>query len=319
MKMKRGLVFTLCAMAVAASATIAQAQTIDLSLNLRYTDPADPSEGGVWYLTGKTSGGATNLGIASVSAWINNINPTIFHGSAAAAGNGYPAVTQATIKNIGDADNGNNPFGGVFGTATNVLYGQDTTTVAGIQGGVGTGGASAGNVAVDPLRNTAFNNYAVLLSGTFGATRPAFAPLSGNTVTGGSVLASTTVANTPSIAATIAAANLKVRGDSLASLGLNTPANAGLIAGDANRSGQVTSDDFDLLAFNFGKPNANTWGQGDFNDSGTVTSDDFDVLAFNFGKPAPPAPALAGVPEPSSFALIALCSCGLYSAARKRS
>ncbi len=313
--MKRGLVLSLCAMAVAASATIAQAQTIDLSLNLRYTDPADPTEGGVWYLTGKTSGGATNLGIAGVSAWLNNVDPTIFHGSAVAAGNGYPAVTQATIKNIGHEGNGN-PFGGIIGTATNVVYGQDTTAVASIEGGIGLG-SGAGNVAVDPLRNPDFNNYAVLLSGTFGATLPSFAPSTGGTITGGNVLASTTQPNVGAIGATTV--TTRVRGDSLASLGLNTPANAGLRAGDANRDGLVTSDDFDLLAFNFGSATANTWGQGDFNDSGSVNGDDFDLLAFNFGQPAPPAPALASVPEPSSFALIALSACGLYSVARKRS
>jgi hypothetical protein len=310
-------------MAVAASATIAKAQTIDLSLNLRYTDPFDPSEGGRWYLTGKTSGGATNLGIASVSAWLTGINDTIFHGSAVAAGGGYPAdATQATLKNIGDADNGNSPFGGVFGTATNVLYGQDLTTVAGIAGGVGLGAAgSPGLVATDPLRNAAFNNYAVLLSGTFGATRPAFAPTTPDTTTGGSVLTSTTVANTPSIAATIAAANLKVRGDSEVSKGLNTPATAGLFQGDANRDGSVTGADFNILAFNFGDtPPAGGfgWDQGDFNDDGTVTGADFNALAFRFGDPSPPAPALAGVPEPASVSLIAMGAFGILGAVRRR-
>ena len=173
--MKRGLVFTLCALAVAATATVGKAQTIDLSLNLRYTDPADPSEGGSWYLTAKTSGGATNLGIAGVSAYLTgSIGTTVFHGSGVAAGNGYPVVTQDTIKNIGNPNAGNNPYNGVFGGATNVLYGQDTSLAGGIVGGVGLG-SGPGNVATDPLKNTAFDNYAVLLSGTFtGATRPGF-------------------------------------------------------------------------------------------------------------------------------------------------
>ena len=51
--MKRGLVFTLCALAVAAAASVGQAQNDrPTRLNLRYNDPADPTEGGVWYLVG---------------------------------------------------------------------------------------------------------------------------------------------------------------------------------------------------------------------------------------------------------------------------
>ncbi len=50
MKMKRSVTLSLFAVALTAlCATTAQA-VVDVQLNLRYTDPADPSEGGSWDL-----------------------------------------------------------------------------------------------------------------------------------------------------------------------------------------------------------------------------------------------------------------------------
>jgi hypothetical protein len=311
MNMKRGLVFTLCALAAAASATVGRAQTIDLSLNLRYTDPADPSEGGQWYLTARTTGGTGNLGIAGVSAFLTgNIGTSVFHGSGVAAGNGYPVVAQADIKNIGNPNNSNNPYNGVFSGATNVLYGQDTSVAAGIVGGVGTG-TGAGNVASDPLKNASYNNYAVLLSGSFtGATRPGFSTAAATT-TQGNILTSLT----PNTAATAATITTHVRGDSLLSLGLNTPAGAGLRPADSNRDFAVNGLDLAILAANFNGTNR-TWDQADSNDDGNVNGLDLALLAANFNGTSP-SPAVGAVPEPSSLALFALAG-GLVAAARRR-
>jgi hypothetical protein len=54
--------------------------------------------------------------------------------------------------------------------------------------------------------------------------------------------------------------------------------------GDANLSGNVNSDDFNLLATNFGL-SGKRWSQGNFNfdPAGLVNSDDFNLLATNFG------------------------------------
>jgi hypothetical protein len=323
MNMKRGLVFTLCALAAVATATVGRAQTIDLSLNLRYNDPFDPSEGGVWYLTGKTG---TAAGIAGVSAYLSNINAVAFHGSSVAlpagqnaAHGAYPVVGQATINNL---SSGANPYNGPVGGAHNVVYGQDIAVGAPtpIIGGIGTGGASAGNVASDPLKNAAFNNYAVLLSGTFGGTRPAFAALSGGTITDGNVLTNTTP-GTAAIDAAIAAGNLKVRGDSLGSLNLNAAPGQGLRQGDINRNGVVNADDFNLLALNFGQPTGNAWDRGDLNDSGTVNADDFNLLALNFGQSGTPpavAAAVSSVPEPAGLTLLCMSSLGLFGLARRK-
>jgi hypothetical protein len=56
------------------------------------------------------------------------------------------------------------------------------------------------------------------------------------------------------------------------------------INGDANRDRQVNSDDFNILATNFGHLGKN-FSQGNFNydAGGAVTSDDFNILATNFG------------------------------------
>ena len=314
--MKRGLVFTLCALAAVASAAVGRAQTIDLSLNLRYNDPADPTEGGVWYLTANTTGGATNAGIAGVSAYLTNINPVAFHGSGVtlAAGQNplhgaYPVVGQATINNL---TAGANPYNGAVSGAHNVVYGQDISTgppaPPAIIGNIGKGVGTAGNVPTDPLKNATYNNYAVLLSGTFAGTRPAFAALSGGTITDGNVLAST-VAGTAAIDAAIAAGNLKVRGDSLGSLNLNAAPGQGLRGGDANRDGVVNQFDFSLLSANFNQANT-TWDQGNFNDAGGTDQFDFSILSANFNQAGTP-PAISAVPEPAGLALLGMGLLGL--------
>lgn len=50
------------------------------------------------------------------------------------------------------------------------------------------------------------------------------------------------------------------------------------LAGDANRDGQVTFEDYLILALNFDNRNA-AWGDGDFNGDGLVLFDDFLILA----------------------------------------
>jgi hypothetical protein len=321
MNMKRGLVFTLCALAVAASGSVAHAQLgatdIALSLNLRYTDPADPSEGGTWYLVAKT--GSAD-GIAGVSAFIQNINTAgMLLGNGGVAANGYAAVSSTDIGSI-VATAPNSPYNGTFSGFVNVVYGQNTAVVenGSIKLDVGNGGAP-GLIAVDPLRNTTWNNAALLASGTFGATRPVFGT-AGTTITAGNVLpvgaTATPPQNTALAATNMSGANLVVRGDSLATLGLNANPAAGLRAGDINRDGTTDFGDFLVLQANYNQT-PRGWDTGDVNDDNVADFGDFLVIQANYNQTVP-AP-ISAVPEPASLAIAGLSAvCGLAVARRRR-
>jgi len=78
----------------------------------------------------------------------------------------------------------------------------------------------------------------------------------------------------------------------LGAAGVVTPAGAHLgedhvfefsfLNGDANSDARVDSDDFNILANNFGRSGTN-FAAGDFTFDGTTDSDDFDILAGRFG------------------------------------
>jgi hypothetical protein len=308
MKMKRGLILTLCAVALGAFAQTAMAQlpTIDVSLNLRYNDPANPAEGGKFYVVAQSNATTGPGGLAGLSVNISNIDSASAVFGVAASENGYAATTRAQINDT-LAPAGNSPYKLTSGGFVNLVYGQDVTQA--LITNIGKGASTPGNIATDPLRNTAvWNNSTLLFSGSFGATRPAFG--TGND------------ANVFNTATTTSQATVltSVRGDSVASLGLNTPATQGLRIGDRNRDGAVnlSTDILPALA-NIGKP-AQGWDQGDFNNSGTVnvSADILPALA-QIGLPAlPPAtPAVAAVPEPTTvgLALVGMTALGIF---RKR-
>jgi MYXO-CTERM domain-containing protein len=322
MNMKRGLVFTLCALALAASGSVAHAQLgatdIALSLNLRYTDPADPTEGGTWYLVART--GSTD-GIAGVSAWIQNINGagTVFLGNNGVVGNGYTvAVTSNTIGSIEQGAAGSNSAYATSASGfVNVVYGQNTAVVenGSIKLDVGGGTGTPGNIALDPLKNATWNNSALLASGTFGGTRPVFGT-AGTTATGGNVLPVGATAippqNTALTATNMSGANLVVRGDSLASLGLNANPAAGLKRGDLDRDFDVDITDLGNMATNLNQPapvGGWGWGAGDTDDDGDVDITDLGNLATNLNQ-APGIPPVTSVPEPAaaSMGLIAVAA-----------
>lgn len=301
--MKRGLVFSLCALAVAVSASSASAQapTVSLSLNLRYTDPADPSEGGTWQLVAETN---STIGIAAISAYISNISDT-----GIVYGNGG-TITGATL---GVILNGGQPYKATIGSAVNVVYGQDTAAGP-IVGGVGRGDAIAapGEIATDPLRNPTWNNASLIASGTFAGggnagnqfNRPAFVTAGANSTDANTLSGLVAPANQSLDATTTTI----VRGDSVISFGLNTPATAGLRLGDANRDFIVNQFDVSTLAGNFGGVGKN-WDTADFNDDGVVNQFDVSGLAGNFGQTSPSP--ITAIPEPASAVLLGMALLGL--------
>ncbi len=306
--MKRGLVLSLVALAGMASS--AMAQNVSLSLNLRYTDPAAPAEGGTWYLMAKTDDAD---GLAGVSAYLKNVNT-----AGIALGNPTANAQYAVLANnvTGSIANGGNPYNGTFtdaedGSVVNVVWGFDNSATGAVTPNVGrTGGPGA--IATDPLRKTtgatgvvgtSWNNAALLVSGTFGATRPVFVDDVGTMMndTGANVLVGTTTG-----AAAVPATVFKtVRGDSLNTLNLEAPGGTeGLRYGDRNRDFQVsiTTDILPALG-QIGQHGTKGWDDGDFNNNGTVsiTQDILPALG-QIGQPGLP-PSATAIPEPASFAL----------------
>jgi hypothetical protein len=318
MNMKRGLVLSLAALALVVGNAAVNAADIDLSLNLRYTNPGDPDQGGRWFLMAKTNVAGANTGISGLSVNLTNINTAgIVFGNATAVGSGaqaYPVVTQATLgANVATA--GNLPFNSTAGGVTNVVFGQDlVTTIKTIGEGTGTPGV----LAVDPLRNPAWANATLLMSGTFagGGTaanqfnRPAFSGVT----TDGNVYNS--AANPVVLDATISTV---VRGDSVTTFGLNPDPAAGLRFGDLNRNGSISFVGDVLPAFNSigTNPGTSKWENGDFNGNGSVSFVGDVLPAFNaIGTPASPAP-IAAVPEPAAICIAGLAVLGLLAAGRR--
>ncbi len=84
-----------------------------------------------------------------------------------------------------------------------------------------------------------------------------------------------------------------------------------IVSGDANRDGLVSLSDLTILATNYGKPGLASWCDGDFNFNYSVTLSDLTILATNYGSDT----TGGGVPEPATFALLALGGMGML---RKR-
>jgi hypothetical protein len=93
------------------------------------------------------------------------------------------------------------------------------------------------------------------------------------------------------------------------------------LLGDSNMDGSVDSNDFALLAANYGKT-GQQWLDGDYNYDGTVNALDFNALATNYGAApingaiADSAPLGAVVPEPATIGLLLVG--GFMFAAQRR-
>jgi len=301
-------------------ATTAQAQTVDVSLNLRYTDPFDPSEGGTWELVTKVDSG---LGIAGVDILLSGID------------NGAAEITLGSgVAAIDPVCAASSPCGIAGGTERNawIIYnGSDTDLIYGqnmvhteVIDGVGTGVGTAGDNGTDVLRNATWDNAALLASGTFStATRPTFTTKDGNP-TSSNVYSVFDIVTPAYGVISSTATTTTVRGDSLDTLGLENTAGTGILSGDANRDGTVNFLDFSALSGGFGAtgvdPNEPIWDIGNFNDDANVDFLDFSALSGSFGSGTAP-PALGGlsvVPEPSSVVLATLFGLGVSGLRRRR-
>ena len=84
--------------------------------------------------------------------------------------------------------------------------------------------------------------------------------------------------------------------------------------GDLDFDGQVTFDDFKILAANFGRIPA-SYVEGNIDLQGEVAFADFNTLAANFGQVASTSltraqgePSVQAIPEPNSLSLMTTVS-----------
>jgi hypothetical protein len=132
MNMNRGLVLSLCAVVALGAMATASIAATDLSLNLRYTDPANPAEGGTWALVGITD---DPDGLVGVSAYFSDIDT-----AGIVAGAGVNANINGGVIPVA-----------TFGAAINAVYGQDLSQAV-------TTGVGSGTMAInDPLLNPDWN------------------------------------------------------------------------------------------------------------------------------------------------------------------
>lgn len=289
--MNRGLVLSLCAAVAASAMATASFADVDVALNLRYTHPNDPTQGGTWELVAKTD---NTEGIVGVSAYLADAE-----GASASAGAG---VNHDILSGIAPA--ATTPDG-----ALNVVYGQNlaASPLAGV-------GISEALVGDDQFNNPDWDASSILVTGgTFGGTRPTFTSSTSNGITNETDANEWDGANGIGVAA--GNVTTVVRGDSVG--------DDGLLLGDRDRDGAVNTV-ADLLPIlpNIGM-NITGWENGDFVVSAlgavNVVEDILPMLP-NIGQTrVPPAVAAVGaVPEPSTVALLITFAAGLGIAGRRR-
>lgn len=289
--MKRGLILTLAAAMVAAMAGPALA-VVDVQLNLRYTNPNNPTGGGSWDLLVKSTGAQ---GLAGIQAKIG--------GALGVTGVDTPLAAITPNAAVFTAATSVFKFQTVGGK-TEIVAGDDLAGALVLNVGKGTG--TPGNVAADdlfPANSVFWDNSALIASGAWTGARPTLvaADIAVNEFNGSGVALAGTLGT------------VSVRGDSV---GVD-----GLKIGDLNRSGTVTFNSDVLPAFfNLGLfPGVATWDQGDFNNTGSITFNGDVLTAFNnIGVAGPPAPPISAVPEPASLALCCIAGLGLFAAARRK-
>ena len=317
MKMKRSVILSLFAVTLTAlCATTAQA-TVNVQLNLRYTNPAlaaDPNfgcihgqscaaTGGTWQLLVQST--ATN-GIAGIRFVIEGMSGVIGVNNGDINGNDQvwtdpndPSVFNFNFVSPLDPNDG----------SVEIVAGDDLNGPLLLF--VGRGSGTPGNRAEDDLNNSFWDNSALIASGFFdghfhdiilGGTVPLIPSIV-------SVEANEFGADPNTIfLATIG--TVLTRGDSWVGLGLEDPSGAGLLKGDTDRDFDVDIADLGALAGSLGVETGAIWGPGedagDTDGDGDVDIADLGALAGNLGLTGGLPPAISAVPEPTSIALTLL-------------
>jgi len=271
----------LCSFSLATSGMCCVAQALDVALNLRYTDPADPSEGGTWSLVA-ISDDPNSTGLTRLTVRLTDMPPS------------------GTVdSSIGQDINGGGLQIGTFGSETEFIYGQDLDPNSlvlnvGLIGGPSDQGA-------DPLNDPEWDNASVIATGAISdlTPRPAFTSAAGII----------RLSDSSFVQAVVGLIN--VRGDSECGLGLD-PGTC-LEKCDLNRDGFCGPADLGLLGINWDPTGmTNGWDNGDLNDDGAVGPTDLGLIGINWSPTG-----LTVVPEPSGLILLTIASVGFISRRRR--
>ena len=317
---RRALCLALTAAACGLLQPPAAAQTLDLSLNVLYSNPANPNSGGAWQLVGKSS----HSGIAGVEALLRNVSlasiqqaspqGTVNGGDLAgfnefltAPGAGYTRVLTAqrtvfptageeegAFYGVGTLTNGSPNFPGKpIGTNSIGPTYSSLTNVSGVPW-------ATGDVFSDPAWSTA----ALLATGTFApGLTPSFFQSAGLMSTGsvftstGSATSFGSIATVDPVTSTVVRTNL-------------------MITADYNQNGIVDAADYTIWRDTFG---STTDLRADGDGSNVIDQADYTIWKTNFGAMPGSGGALGGsaVPEPTACILLFIAACGLATSRRR--
>jgi hypothetical protein len=297
---------------------IAPAQTIDLKLNVFYSNPADEDSGGTWELVGKSSG----AGISGVSALLTNITTALGRGPRGTVNGSDDAGFNLFHNTLNPLGFRNITVGQVPLPPGNIGIGQEQTVFYGVgtipNGAPNYPGKPAGTNSIGPAFSTlmvpavnsgipwavadafgdpAWNTAARLASGNFPAgLSPSFFS-NDDFESSGNVFTTLGNSQTPG-AISLAAVSTFVR----------TNLTAGPALPDYNENGVVDAADYALWRNTRGQMGAGLAADG--NNDGTVNQADYDLWRANFGKMVAPASggallsSIASVPEPTAGILL---------------
>jgi hypothetical protein len=302
----------------------AQTPTIDLSLNVFYSDPSNVNSGGTWELVGKSS----HAGIVGVSALLTNIDTAQREGPSGTVNGSDPAGFSLFHNTLNPLGFRNITLGQVVIPPINLGAGEEQTAFYGVgllvSGAPNYAGQPIGTDSIGPLFTSlsvpamnsgipwaatnsfgdpAWSAAATLASGTFTAgLTPGFFS-NGGFQSSGNVF--TTLGSSTQPGAI-----------HLANVSTIVRTNFSSAMPDYNNSGVVDAADYVLWRNALGQSGAHAAADG--NDL-SVNQADYLLWRANFGKTMTGSTAalafssgsLAAIPEPASALLLAMGALGL--------